>query len=77
MDARIIVIVVFLIFLFMLGLITIIGPGAFERNTTLGGIYAVCKPRGYDVVCFGDKSGSDGGVSCVPLSLAGNECKGL
>lgn len=65
-----------LIFLFVVAF-NIIGPGALERKFTLGGIYATCKPHGYDVVCFGDKAGTDGGVSCVPLSLAGGECRGL
>lgn len=51
------------------------GDGSLTRMTTLGGVYAVCKPGGYDVVCFGDKSGSDGGVSCVALSLAGGVCR--
>jgi hypothetical protein len=58
-----------------LGFLAAMGPGAISRNITLGGLYSVCKPGGYDVVCFGDKAGKDGGVSCVPLQLAGGKCQ--
>ena len=50
-----------------------IGSGGFKRITTLTGIYAVCKPHGYDVVCFGDTAGP--GLSCVPLEQAGGTCR--
>lgn len=50
------------------------GPGWLERSFTLSGIYAVERPDGYDVVCFGDSGHRDGGITCVPCSLA-NECK--
>lgn len=51
------------------------GSGGLTRMTSIVGIYAVCQPRGYDVVCFGDTTGHDGGVSCLPLSQAGGKCK--
>lgn len=51
------------------------GSGGFKRMVTLTGVYAVCKPNGYDVVCFLDSSSKDGGLSCVPLSEAGGSCK--
>lgn len=50
------------------------GSGGMTRMTSVFGIYAVCQPRGYDVVCFGDTAGHDGGVSCVPLSMVGGKC---
>lgn len=61
--------------LMAIGLLVAMGPGVIERKFTLGGIYAVCKPDGYDVVCFGDKAGKDGGVHCVPLKEAGGQCR--
>lgn len=42
------------------------GSGGMERMTTLTGVYSICKPDGYDAVCFANKSG--GGFSCVPFS---------
>jgi hypothetical protein len=54
--------------------------GVAVRATRFGGItgiYAVCKPKGYDVVCFGDTGGSDGGIFCMKLSDAAKDssCK--
>lgn len=72
---RIVMIVGLVLFIAGLLLYTLLGPGAISRNITIGGLYAVCRPDGYDVVCFGDKAGKDGGVSCVPLQLAGGKCK--
>jgi len=50
------------------------GAGAFERHFKVSGIYGVCKPNGYDVVCFLDSDAKDGGLSCVPLAQAGGQC---
>lgn len=49
-----------------------IGTGGLKRMFTLSGMYAVCKPGGYDVVCFSGK-GNDG-ISCLPLSAVGGKC---
>lgn len=46
------------------------GTGGLTRLVSVTGIYAVCQPRGYDVVCFGDTAGHDGGVFCMKLSDA-------
>jgi hypothetical protein len=51
------------------------GDGALKRHITLSGIYTVCKPDGYPVVCFLDADGKNGGLFCMPLSQAGGECK--
>ena len=37
------------------------GDGALKRQFTMKGIYSVCKPDGYPVVCFADADGKDGG----------------
>lgn len=58
-------IVTLCIILVMGGAISLFGPGTLARVTTLTGIYVVCKPDGYPVLCMGDKTGKDGGVSCV------------
>lgn len=55
--------------------IQMMGAGGFKRMVTVSGVYAVCKPQGYDVVCFLDADSKDGGMACVPLSLAGGECR--
>lgn len=58
------------------GRITIgFGPGAFRRHFTLSGLYSVCKPNGYDAVCFADSDSKEGGLSCLPLSSAGGKCQ--
>ena len=51
------------------------GAGGLERKFTFSGIYPVCKPKGYDVVCFLDADSADGGLSCLPLSQAGGKCQ--
>lgn len=53
------------------------GSGGLTRMVSITGIYAVCQPRGYDVVCFGDTAGHDGGVFCMPLAQASKDgrCK--
>lgn len=53
---------------------TLMGAGALKRHFTMSGIYAICKPQGYDVVCFSDADGKDGGTNCLPLSLVGGTC---
>ncbi len=51
---------------------TMLGAGGFKRMVTLTGIYAVCKPNGYDAICFLDADSKDGGLSCIPYS---GECR--
>lgn len=55
--------------------LTACGDGALKRHVTMSGIYSVCKPDGYPVVCFADADGKDGGLFCMPLSEAGGECR--
>ncbi|WP_435018537.1 hypothetical protein TA3x_000514 [Tundrisphaera sp. TA3] len=52
-----------------------IGDGGFRRMVTITGVYSICRPDGYDAVCFVDADGKDGGLFCMPLSQLGNECK--
>jgi hypothetical protein len=59
------------------GLYFFLGAGAFDRHFTISGIYAVCKPKGYDAVCFLDADSKEGGLSCLPLSAVGGKCQGL
>lgn len=69
-SVRIIKIIgVILIVIVVLWLIihTVFGAGFFERIATIGGIYAVGKPEGYNVVCFVEKHG--GAMSCLPLGM--------
>ncbi len=47
---------------------SMMGAGGFKRMTTLTGIYAVCKPNGYDAICFLDADSKDGGLSCIPYA---------
>ena len=54
---------------------SMVGAGGFKRLTTLTGIYAVCKPGGYSVVCFADADSKEGGLSCLPLEQAGGKCQ--
>lgn len=58
-----------------LALIPMIGSGGFKRMVTLTGVYAVCRPNGYDAVCFLDADSKQGGLSCLPLSVVGGDCK--
>ena len=51
------------------------GDGALKRHVTMSGLYTVCKPDGYPVVCFLDADGKQGGLFCMPLSAVGGECK--
>lgn len=50
------------------------GDGAFKRQFTMKGLYSICKPDGYPVVCFADADGKDGGLFCMPLSEVGGKC---
>ena len=64
----------------LLGLIslllwTLMGAGGFKRMVTLTGVYAVCRPGGYDAVCFLDADSKQGGLSCLSLASVGGECK--
>lgn len=50
------------------------GDGALKRQFTLAGVYSICKPDGYPVVCFADADGKEGGLFCMPLSEVGGKC---
>jgi hypothetical protein len=52
-----------------------LGAGSFKRMVTVSGVYSICKPDDYEVVCFLDADASEGGVFCLPLSQVGGECK--
>lgn len=52
-----------------------IGAGGFKRMVTITGIYSVCRPDNYEVVCFLDADGKEGGMFCMPLSILGGDCK--
>lgn len=49
------------------------GDGGFRRVITISGIYPILRPGGYDVVCFADADGKEGGLSCLPCDAA--KCK--
>lgn len=53
----------------------VMGDGALKRHITLSGVYSVCKPDGYDVVCFLDADGKEGGMFCMPLKDVGGKCR--
>ena len=55
--------------------VAVTGDGSFKRMVTLSGVYSVCRPDGYDVVCFLDADGKEGGLFCMALSEAGGECR--
>ena len=68
-----------LVFFSLVGIITLVlhtvlGAGGLKRMVTLSGVYSVCRPDNYDVVCFLDADSKSGGLACVPLSLAGGKC---
>lgn len=68
----------FVLLLFTVGLFfarDMIGAGAFKRMVTVSGVYAICRPAHYDVVCFLDADSKEGGMFCMPLSTVGGECK--
>jgi hypothetical protein len=56
-------------------LLSVMGEGALRRHITISGLYSICKPDGYEVVCFLDADGKDGGMFCLPLSQVGGKCK--
>jgi hypothetical protein len=63
------------IIMFLLAIpLYLMGPGGFKRMTTISGIYDICRPNGYDVVCFLDADSKSGGVFCMPLNQAGGKC---
>lgn len=45
-----------------------LGAGGFKRMVTITGVYAVCKPSGYDAICFLDADSKQGGLSCIPYT---------
>lgn len=51
------------------------GAGSFKRMAKISGVYSICKPDKYDVVCFLDADSKDGGMFCLPLSTVGGSCK--
>jgi hypothetical protein len=57
------------LFLFWV-LITFTGDGAYKRAVTLSGVYTILRPDGFDVVCFADSDGKDGGLFCIPCESA-------
>lgn len=68
-----IMIVILVIALLWIGRIIIgIGPGAFRRHITMSGIYTVCKPDGYPIICALDADSKDGGLSCLAYN---GECR--
>ena len=50
------------------------GNGGLTRMVSVTGIYAVCKPKDYDVVCF-NQAGSDTAPYCMRLSDATSDGK--
>lgn len=50
------------------------GDGALKRQFTVAGLYSICKPDGYPVVCFADADSKEGGLFCMPLSAVGGKC---
>lgn len=60
--------------LIIAGVLSLTGSGSFKRLITISGIYSICKPDGYPVVCFLDSDGKDGGMFCLPLSTIGGNC---
>lgn len=53
----------------------LMGEGALRRNFTLSGVYPVAVTSGgYDVVCFLDADGAEGGLFCMPRAQARGEC---
>lgn len=65
----------FILFLLGIALFSSMGAGGFKRMVTITGVYSICRPDKYDVVCFLDADGKEGGMFCLPLSAVGGECK--
>lgn len=65
-----------IILLFSLAVLFFSGDGSFKRMVTISGVYSICRPDNYDVVCFGDADSKHGGLFCMPLSqVSGGACK--
>lgn len=71
---RILLAVLLLLVVFGYLLSEVMGAGAFSRKFTWSGILSICKPDGYEVVCFLDADSKGSSPHCVPLSLAGGKC---
>ncbi len=69
---KIIACIIGVILIIGLVMFSMMGAGGFKRMTTLTGIYAVCRPNGYDAICFLDADSKDGGLSCIPYA---GECR--
>lgn len=75
MKLWIILIILTIISIGVISIIEMTGAGGFERMVKISGIYSICRPDKYDVVCFLDADSKDGGMFCMPLSAVGGECK--
>lgn len=75
MKLNLILSVVFVAGLALWLVLTIMGDGALKRHITMSGVYSICKPDGYEVVCFLDADGKEGGMFCLPLSQVGGKCR--
>lgn len=75
-SAAVIALLVMCGVVFSLAMRSLMGDGALKRTFTMSGIYSICKPDGYEVVCFLDADGKEGGMFCLPLSQVGGNCKG-
>lgn len=69
-----IILIILALLLVGTGFYLLTGAGGYKRLITISGLISICRPDGYDVVCFVDSAGRDGGASCVSLSLAGGTC---
>lgn len=72
---KIIAVIIVLLLVGTYAIYLTMGDGGFKRMVTITGVYSICKPDGYDVVCFLDADGKEGGMFCLPLSTVGGECK--
>ncbi len=73
---KIIILIAVLFFILLgVGFYSTMGAGGFKRMVTITGVYSICRPDGYEVVCFLDADGKEGGMFCLPLSAVGGECK--
>lgn len=77
MTWKIIIGTIFIILSWLVGklLVDMTGAGGFKRMVTITGVYSVCRPDKYDVVCFLDADSKQGAMSCIPLANIGGECK--
>lgn len=74
---RVLIIFPILLVLVFIGWATspIMGTGGLRRMVTLTGVYPVCRPGGYEVVCFLDADSKEGGLFCMSLSMATSDGK--